>query len=264
MKPLHALTTEEARGLVGLFFDLDDTVLTHGRLERDAYGALWDLHGAGLKLVAVTGRPSGWGEVLVRQWPIDAAITESGPIVLVREGAVVRALDGASPEERRRRRIRLAAIIEAAAVAVPEVRLTDDMGGRRADVTWDIGETVRVPEDRIAILQRVIVEHGAWTTRSSVHVHATFDGEDKASGAVRFASTAFGEDAGAARFRWAFAGDSANDRSCFSAFRTTFGVANVKASLSALAVPPRYVSSAERGAGFVQIAAAILAARVRT
>ncbi len=263
MRPLSALGAEEARGIVGLFFDLDDTVLSHGRLGRDAYGAIWDLHDAGLKLVAVTGRPSGWGEVLARQWPIDAAVTENGAIVLVREGSVVRALDRASPEERRRRRIRLAAIIDAAQTAVPEVRLTDDMGGRRADVTWDVGETVRVPDDRVALLQRVIVEHGAWTSRSSVHVHATFDGDDKASGAVRFVADAFGEDPGAARFRWAFAGDSGNDRPCFSAFRTTFGVANVRASLGGLAVPPRYVAEGERGAGFVEIARALLAARTR-
>ena len=66
-----------SRGAAALF-DLDDTLLTHGRLTRQAYDALWDLHDAGLKLVAVTGRPSGWGEVLARQWPIEGCVTENG------------------------------------------------------------------------------------------------------------------------------------------------------------------------------------------
>lgn len=262
MRPLSAMTKAEARGLVGLLFDLDDTLLSHGRLTREAYDALWSLQDAKIRLVAVTGRPSGWGEVIVRQWPIDAAVTENGAIVLHREGNMVRALDGVSDDERRSRRVRLARIVEAARVAAPEVRLTDDVGARRADVTWDVGETVRVPADRVALLEKVILDHGARTSRSSVHVHATYDADDKASGAVRFLTRFLGEDAGAARTRWAFIGDSGNDRPCFSAFRTTFGVANVEASLGSLAVPPRYVAAATMGAGFAEVASAILAARV--
>ena len=65
MKALSSLSAEEARRLRGLLFDLDDTLLSHGVLTRAAYDALWDLRDAGLALVAVTGRPSGWGELLV-------------------------------------------------------------------------------------------------------------------------------------------------------------------------------------------------------
>ena len=75
MTPLAALPADAARGLTGLLFDLDDTVLTHGMLTKSAYDALWRLHESGLRLVAVTGRPSGWGEVIARQWPIDGAVT---------------------------------------------------------------------------------------------------------------------------------------------------------------------------------------------
>ena len=51
MRPLEELTREEGARIEGLLFDLDDTFLTHGRLTRGAYDALWDLHDAGLKLV---------------------------------------------------------------------------------------------------------------------------------------------------------------------------------------------------------------------
>ena len=67
MRDLSELTVDEARSLRGLLFDLDDTFLSHGLLTREAYGALWKLADAKLRLVAVTGRPSGWGEVVARQ-----------------------------------------------------------------------------------------------------------------------------------------------------------------------------------------------------
>ena len=261
MRPVAELPAEEGRRLTGLFFDLDDTVLDHGRLGREAFDALWNLHDSKIRLVAVTGRPSGWGEVIVRQWPIDAAITKNGAIAPVREGRSVRAVDSVDDAERQRRRVRLSKIVLAAREAVPEVRLTDDMGGRRADVTWDVGENVRVPDDRVAILQRVITDHGAWTSRSSVHVHATFDADDKASGAVRFVAQRFGEDEGEARVRWAFVGDSGNDRPCFAAFTTTFGVQNVREHAAALSVLPRWVAPSPMGRGFAEIARAILASR---
>src|SRR5271165_1632104 len=107
MRPLVRLEVDEARRLRGLLFDLDDTLLTHGLLSRAAYDALWSLRDAGLRLVAVTGRPCGWGEVLARQWPVDGCVTENGAIHIVREGTGIARRDGCSEEERRTRRIRL-------------------------------------------------------------------------------------------------------------------------------------------------------------
>jgi hydroxymethylpyrimidine pyrophosphatase-like HAD family hydrolase len=141
------------------------------------------------------------------------------------------------------------------------VKLADDNRGRRSDVAWDIGERVTLSESEIAQLARIVVEEGARTTRSSVHLHATFERDDKASGVVRFVGARFGVDAGAALHRYAFCGDSANDAACFSAFATSFGVANVRAFVDRVSVPPRYVATRERGAGFAEIARAILSAR---
>ncbi len=261
MRALSALDGEEARALRGVLFDLDDTLLSHGTLTRDAYAALWELKSAGLLLCAVTGRPAGWGEVIARQWPIDAAITENGAIVISCEKQAVRRHDTCDESERRARRIKLAQIVDLAKSAVPEARLADDVSARTSDVTWDIGETMRLPEDRISILARVIRDAGARTTRSSVHLHATFDTHDKASGAVAWLARARKEDPARALGRYAYVGDSGNDRACFAAFRTTFGVANVRTSIDKLSVLPRYVSPSEMGKGFAEIARALLAAR---
>ena len=261
MRPLSTLDLAQARELRGLLFDLDDTLLSHGQLSRAAYGALWDLHDAKIRLVAVTGRPSGWGEVLVRQWPIDGAVTENGAVHVVREGRGVALREECDEVERRSRRRRLANLIERVSDVVPQARLADDVAARRSDVTWDIGERVRLPEDRVRAIVDEIVAAGARTTQSSVHVHATFDADDKASGAVSFLRASFGEDAGAALSRYAFIGDSGNDAACFSAFRTTVGVANVAAYVRRLSVPPRYVTLAPMGDGFAELGGVLVASR---
>jgi hypothetical protein len=129
-------------------------------------------------------------------------------------------------------------------------------------VTWDIGERVRLPVDRVDAMARAIVAAGARTTRSSVHLHATFDADDKASGTLHYLATALGEDPGAATSsRFAFCGDSGNDSACFGAFRVTFGVANVIAHIDRIPVPPRYRTSASMGAGVAEICRVILARR---
>jgi len=261
MTPLAALPADAARGLTGLLFDLDDTVLTHGVLTKGAYDALWRLHESGLRLVAVTGRPSGWGEVIARQWPIDGAVTENGAVSAVRDGHAIRVIVDGTDAEVQARRARLDALVAVITAALPAVRLADDNHARRSDVTWDVGENDRQPPEVIAELTRLIREAGARSTRSSVHVHATFERDDKASGAMRFVHARFGDDVGAALHRWGFVGDSGNDAACFAAFTHTFGVANVKAYARSLSVPPRWITPSERGAGFVELADALLTLR---
>jgi hypothetical protein len=264
MKPISRLPEEEARALHGVLFDLDDTLLTHGLLTRAAYDALWALHDAGLALVAVTGRPSGWGAVIARQWPIAGAVTENGAVHLVRWSAGVDVRDACSEAERASRRDRLRALVERVRVAVPEATLSDDVGARRSDVTWDVGERRALPAERVCAVAREIAAAGARSSLSSVHLHATFDADDKASGAVRFCAQELGVEPGRAIARFAFVGDSGNDAPCFAAFRSTFGVANVRASVPRLSVPPRYVATREMGEGFVEVASEILARRGST
>ena len=43
IKTIHA---EIANGLLGLFFDIDETFTTHGRIHSAAYRALWELKAA--------------------------------------------------------------------------------------------------------------------------------------------------------------------------------------------------------------------------
>lgn len=261
MQSLDALTPEEAGSLRGLLFDLDDTLLDGTLLTEVAYSALWRLHRAGLRLVAVTGRPAGWGEVMARQWPIDGVVTENGAVAYYREGKSVRRIEEVDEATRRARRIRLASVYEALRERFPEVRLASDSHARQSDLALDVGETHEVSSStRIAIAQKAR-ELGARTFMSSIHLHLTFDGHDKASGAIAFLRALFDEDPTSVRSAYGFVGDSGNDASCFAAFRTTFGVANVRGGLASLAVTPRFVASKPRGEGFAEIANRIVELR---
>jgi hydroxymethylpyrimidine pyrophosphatase-like HAD family hydrolase len=261
VRGLADLDAAEARALQGLLFDLDDTVLSHGLLELPAYEALWSLRDAGLALVAVTGRPTGWGEVIARQWPVEGCVVENGAVYVVRDGSGVSRHDPCDEPQRRERRDGLALLVERVRQAVPEARLTDDVASRLSDVTWDVGERRSLPPDRVEAAIRTIEAAGARWSLSSVHLHASYDAFDKASGAMRFCARELGLDEGVAAARFAFVGDSGNDAPCFAAMHTTFGVANVRASLTHLRVPPRYVASLSMGAGFAHIASEILRKR---
>lgn len=257
MLPIERLSSEQARRLRGLLFDLDDTLLDGTRLGEEAYSSLFRLHEAGLALVGVTGRPSGWAEVLVRQWPVDGMVAENGAIACDLSDGRLRLVDFAS-RERDARRVQLDAIIRALEERFPDLVRSDDSSARRTDVAFDIGEHERVPPERVATVRAAAAELGARTLTSSVHLHVSLDAANKASGSTRFLAARFGWDATESLGRFAFIGDSENDEACFAAFRTTIAVQNFRGRPT---VTPRFVTSGARGHGFAEAAAVILARR---
>ena len=72
---------------------------------------------------------------------------------------------------------------------------------------------------------------------------------------------AFAIDLDAERERFVFVGDSPNDAPMFAFFPNAVGVANVRAFLDRIATPPAYVTTAEAGAGFAELADFLLAGR---
>ena len=264
MLPLARLSATEARRLRGVIFDLDDTLLDHGALGEVAYASLFRLRASGLRLIACTGRPAGWGEVIQRQWPLDATVVENGAVALVGDEAGSRRVVALDPLDPAARRARRRALLELAAELVarfPEAELADDNDARRSDVTIDIGEHRRVAAESIAAMQRLAADRGVRTLVSSVHLHLTLEPEDKASGTIRLLVRRFAEDATAARSRYAFIGDSGNDAAPFAAFTLTVGVANVRSHAPRLSVPPRFVTDEPMGQGFAAFAAHLIALR---
>ena len=71
----------------------------------------------------------------------------------------------------------------------------------------------------------------------------------------------FGRDLDAEIDRWVYVGDSTNDQLMFEHFPHSVGVANIARFVPQLTHLPRYVTKSERGAGFAEVARAILAGR---
>lgn len=257
MRPIADLTPAEAAKLRALLFDLDDTFLDGTRLNEAAFHALTLLRDAGLALLAVTGRPSGWGEVIARQWPVTAAVTENGAIACGRGTARFEVYDFAA-SERLARREALGRLVSRLRSEFPDLTPTDDVNLRVSDFTFDVGEHECVPRERVAEVRRRAHALGARTVVSSVHLHVTLDGLDKASGTALLLRRKLGMDPTESRFRAAFIGDSENDAACFAAFHTTIGVSNVSGRPT---VRPRFVTASPRGAGFAEAAAVLLQRR---
>jgi HAD superfamily hydrolase (TIGR01484 family) len=257
LRPIRELDPAACRALQGVVFDVDDTVTRHGTLEEAAFSAMFRLREAGLKLVAVTGRPLGFAELMARMWPVDLAVGENGAGYLRLGAAGIEAGYYASPEVRAEHAAELAKIRDLVAREAPWVQLSDDHWARRCDEAWDIGERVKLEAAKIEALRRLIEASGARCLVSSVHAHAMFGDYDKAIGVVRAVEAVLGERVDLAPERWLFIGDSGNDAAAFAYFPLSAGVANVREHLARLPVPPLYVSEAERGRGFAEIAAVV-------
>jgi HAD superfamily hydrolase (TIGR01484 family) len=260
MLPMSALPKNARARLRGLLFDLDDTLLDHAKLTEAAYSSLFRLREAGFESYAVTGRPAGWAAVIARQWPIDGAVAENGALAFVADERGLHTLDPVDGAERLRRQGALVALVAEVRREFPELVPADDVPLRRTDFTFDIGEQERVPKERVAVVRAFAEARGASTLASSVHLHLSFDREDKASGIVRLIRKLRGVDPSAVLARYAFIGDSENDAACFAAFQHSIGVRNLSGRAT---VTPRYLTSRERGAGFVEAVEALLEAGVR-
>ena len=81
MQPLSALTDAALEGIDFLLFDVDETFTTHGLMHAESYATLFALREVGITAVPVTGRPSGWGNVMLSTWPINACVTENGGVI---------------------------------------------------------------------------------------------------------------------------------------------------------------------------------------
>ncbi len=252
MKPLAELR-DPAR-LLGLLFDLDDTLTTEGRLTAEAYAALERLRAAGRLAVAVTGRPAGWCDHIARMWPVDAVVGENGAFYFrFADGRLHKRYHDPAPE-RAAKRARLGAIAERILREVPGCALASDQAYRETDLAIDYCEDVpRLPLGQAERIAALMHEAGLTAKVSSIHVNGWFGGYDKLAMAKTLFAEAVGTDLDAANARYAYAGDSPNDAPMFGYFHNSVGVANVARFAGHLAASPKYVTRGAAGAGFAEL-----------
>jgi len=265
LRPLAELPRERLAAVRAVLTDIDDTLTTDGRLEAVAYTALERLRAAGLLVIPITGRPAGWCDHIARMWPVDAVVGENGAFWFRRgagpgAGLVKRYVIGAA--ERALRGERLAGIATRILREVPGSAIASDQPYREADLAIDFREDV--PELPRAAVQRIVAlmeDEGLTAKVSSIHVNGWFGGYDKLSTTRLMLREDFGIDAEGERDRIVFAGDSPNDQPMFEFFPNAVGVANVRDMADLMTHLPAWITPARGGAGFAELARALLLAR---
>jgi HAD superfamily hydrolase (TIGR01484 family) len=260
MKPLAELRGAER--LRGLLFDIDDTLTTGGRLTAQAYAALERLKRTGRIVVAVTGRPAGWCDHIARMWPVDAVVGENGAFYFRYENGKLRKRFQDPDAVRAAKRARLAAIAERILSTVPGCALASDQAYREADLAVDYCEDVApLPLEMAERIAELMREAGLTARISSIHVNGWFGGYDKLAMTKVLFAEKFATDLDAANADYAFAGDSPNDAPMFAYFKNSVGVANIARFAGRLSAQPTYVTQAQAGAGFAELAAHLLGER---
>lgn len=261
MLPLAELPEESLAGVRFVLTDVDDTLTEHGRLESSTYSALWSLRDAGLPVIPITGGPAGWCDLMVRMWPVAAAIAESGAVAYWLEDGTLRAWTwpDAVPVVGSDK---LSRIAEAVVAAHPAARLAKNQFCRIYDLAIDVGEEPpRLPPEQVEAIRAIVSGSGARMGRSSIHVNVWLGSYDKLAMAEHFLSMRYGYDAERDAASVLYVGDSPNDEPMFRRFPLSVGVANVRKYADDLVHHPKFVTYASHGAGFAELAAKVICAK---
>jgi len=264
MKPLASCPRAVLANIRGVFTDIDETVSTAGHLTAEAYGALAALKKAGLLVVPVTGRPAGWCDHIARFWPVDAVVGENGAFWMWHDLKVgrLRTRFIQSDAERADGRRRLEAVRADVLREVKGTALASDQPYRLADLAIDFCEDVpALPRPEVERVVAIFKRHGAEAKISSIHVNGWFGNYDKLATTRAMMGELFGVDLDAERSVYVFSGDSPNDAPMFGFFPNGVGVANVRDFADVLPHLPTWVTEARSGAGFVELAQALVEAR---
>ena len=249
------------QGVAGVFTDIDDTLTRDGRIEPAALAALQSLRAAGLPAIAITGRPMGWSLPFASAWPVAAIVAENGAVALIREGDTLVTEYAQDDTTRTRNAGRLRGVAAMVLHEVPGTTLAQDSAGRMTDIAIDHSEFAQLDATAIEQVVAVMQREGMNATVSSIHINGWYGTHTKLSGARWMLQRLFGRDLDAEIERWVFVGDSTNDQAMFGHFPLSVGVANLRHFAEQLQTWPAYITEGERGDGFAQVAAQVLAAR---
>jgi HAD superfamily hydrolase (TIGR01484 family) len=261
---IEKLPGDVAKDLIGIFFDIDDTFTTHGRIPPIAFRALWALKESGLRAVPITGRPAGWCDHIARMWPVDGVVGENGALYFWYDESE-RKLKKAffdPPEVRAEKRERLERLGKEILASVPGAAYASDQHYREADLAIDYCEDVRPlrPKD-VQEICAIFRANGAECKVSSVHVNGWFGHYDKLYTTKVFVRERWEEELDQEKERFFFCGDSPNDEPMFQYFPFCAGVRNITRFAGQMKHLPAFVATKEGGEGFAEIIETILSRR---
>ncbi len=281
MLPLSHWPVPDRRQLIGIFTDIDDTLTTDGAITPDALQALHDLQAVGLHVIPITGRPIGWSEPFARgdtakgiaAWPVDALVAENGAVAFAGADLYKNRLQPTSSLREQLSKLyqqdaatrvtnytRMQAVVQQVLATVPGTVVSQDSAGRETEVAIDHREFTHLAPAQIAQVVALMQAAGMTATVSSIHINGWYGAHNKLAGARWIVRELFGRDLDTESSRWAFVGDSTNDQLMFEHFPHSVGVANIRRFEAQLTHKPRYITEQARGAGFAEVARAILRA----
>lgn len=241
--------------ILGIFFDIDDTFSSHGKIRHEAYAAIWRLKEAGKLVVPVTGRPAGWCDHIARMWPVNAVIGENGALYFMMKGGKLVKKYAADESKRSMYKKRLEQIRDEVLREVPGTALASDQDYREFDLAVDFCEDVpHIGEEGINKIVEIGKKYGAITKVSSIHVNIWFGEHTKLTTTKLFVKNELGMDLDKDNKRFVFCGDSQNDEPMFEYFKNSVGVANVMNFKDRLKFFPNYITTKESGDGFAELA----------
>ncbi len=268
--PLVRWPVAQRAGITGLITDIDDTLTLEGRLMPEAEAALDQLHQAGVVVFAVTGRPVGWSLRLLdarasgrgSPGPLLGIVAENGAVALrAHADGSIEKLYRTDAATRQSQYARLQAALAEVESRMPRVRRARDSEGRETDIAIDHSEFEKLNADQIMQVVQRLEGHGLRVTVSSIHVNAWLGDHDKWVGACWAVQAWLNRKLPSELDHWVYVGDSSNDEVMFKQMRHSVGVANLAPFLPQLTHAPGYLCQAERGAGFAELAHALLQAR---
>lgn len=251
---MDSVQSFENRDIEYVLCDVDDTLTTKGKLLPQALTSLWNLHDAGFKIIPITGGSAGWADAYLRQWPIDAVISESGAVAFYKsEGRYKRYTNPTI--DQMGYRTKADCLIYDVLKHVKKAKLSSDHFARIFDIAFDYkSELPYLNECEIEKILEIAKTHGASSAVSSIHVNLWFGNYDKFEGTRSFFRDVLLLDLEKISSKCVYVGDAPNDQIMFKHFRNSFGVANIKNKLDIMKYKPSYIANEDGGLGFNEIA----------
>jgi HAD superfamily hydrolase (TIGR01484 family) len=262
MRPFAEFPSAARTEIRYVLTDIDDTLTHEGRLSGTTYLALERLYGAGFKIIPVTAGSSGWCDLIARMWPVDAVIGENGGFYFGRgddRRTIIRRYWSAATERDAEMR-RLTDLAEKSMLTLPGTKLSADQRYRETTlaITSDAGE---LPDAATAAdIARLLAAEGGRTTINTMWVLGWLGGFDKLAMTRRLILDLYSIDIEAAKGAFLYVGDSLNDEPMFKFFPNSVGVSSVTKFCDRMSTPPRWITRGSGGAGFTEVATALLGA----
>ena len=194
---------------------------------------------------------------MARMWPVGAVIGENGGLCFHYDrtsGTTLRRY-WAEPDEREAAGGRLADLGAEIVAALPGAEIAHDQRYRETTLAFRNRDAAQ--SEKIMARLRAV---GARATVNSIWVLGWFGDFDKLVTARRMMAELFATDIDRDAESCLYIGDSLNDAPMFGFFRHSVGVSTVRRFAGRMPALPRWITTGAGGAGFVEVADALLAA----